>query len=60
MNPRKHGLIVPGIAQPVVAPEALTEITPDLVLISNALYEAEITSQVRGLGLDTDFAVIAG
>lgn len=60
LNPRKHGLMVPGIAQPVVAPETLTEIRPDLVLISNALYEAEITAQVRGLGLDPDFAVVAG
>ena len=51
---------MPGIAQPVVAPETLTEIRPDLVLISNALYEAEITAQVRGLGLDPDFAVVAG
>ncbi|MEO0865361.1 MAG: class I SAM-dependent methyltransferase, partial [Pseudomonadota bacterium] len=60
LNPRKHGLMVPGIAQPVVAPEALTDIRPDLVLISNALYEAEITTQVRGMGLNPDFAVVAG
>lgn len=60
LNPRKHGLMVPGLARPVVAPEQLTEIRPDLVLISNALYEAEITAQVRDMGLDPDFAVIAG
>lgn len=60
LNPRKHGLMVPGIAQPVVAPETLTDIEPDLILISNALYEAEITAQVRSLGLDPDFAVVAG
>lgn len=60
LNPRKHGLIAPGIALPVVAPEALAELRPALVLISNKLYEAEITAQVRGLGLDPDFGVIAG
>ena len=60
LNTRKHGLIVPGIALPVVAPEALVEIKPDLVLISNALYEAEITDQVKAMGLNPSFGVIAG
>lgn len=60
LNPRKHGLMVPGIARPVVAPEALAEIAPDLVLISNALYEAEITARVQDMGLTTDVAVVAG
>ena len=60
LNPRKHGLIAPGVALPVVAPEALKDIRPDLVLISNALYEAEITAQVRAMGLDAEIGVIAG
>ena len=60
LNPRKHGLIAPGVALPVVGPDDLAAIRPDLVLISNALYEAEITSQVRGMGLGADFDVIAG
>ncbi len=52
LNTRKHGLIAPGIALPVVAPEALKNLKPDLVLISNALYESEITEQVKALGLN--------
>lgn len=60
LNPRKHGLFVPGVALPVVAPETLSEIQPDLVLISNALYEAEISTQVCAMGLAPDFDVIAG
>ncbi|MGB3247377.1 MAG: methyltransferase domain-containing protein [Sulfitobacter sp.] len=60
LNPRKHGLYVPGVALPVVAPEALKDVQPDLVLISNALYEGEITTQVRAMGLDPEFAVVAG
>ncbi len=60
LNTRKHGLIAPGIALPVVAPDALTDLKPDLVLISNALYEAEITEQVRAMGLNPSFGVIAG
>ncbi len=60
LNPRKHGLTAPGIALPVIAPETLTTLAPDLVLISNALYEAEISAQVRAMGLTPDFAVLAG
>lgn len=59
LNPRKHGLYVPGVALPVIAPATLTDLRPDLVLISNALYEQEITAQVRGMGLDPEFAVVA-
>ncbi|MBY6155176.1 methyltransferase domain-containing protein [Vannielia litorea] len=60
LNPRKHGLTAPGIALPVIAPETLTTLAPDLVLISNALYEAEISAQVRAMDLTPDFAVLAG
>ncbi|WP_058278510.1 class I SAM-dependent methyltransferase [Ruegeria atlantica] len=60
LNTRKHGLVAPGVALPVIAPEALRGISPDLVLISNALYETEITEQLRNMGLNPDFAVIVG
>ncbi|WP_172300500.1 class I SAM-dependent methyltransferase [Pseudoruegeria sp. HB172150] len=60
LNPRKHGLYAPGVALPVVAPDDLKTIQPDLVLISNALYEQEISDQVRGMGLNPEFAVVAG
>lgn len=60
LNPRKHGLFAPGVALPVTAPDALPAIAPELVLISNALYEAEITEQVRAMDLTPEFAVIAG
>lgn len=60
LNPRKHGLAVPGVALPVVGPEALRDIRPDLVVISNAIYEKEIRDHVRSLGLEPDFAIIAG
>ncbi|HEX9859069.1 MAG TPA: methyltransferase domain-containing protein [Paracoccaceae bacterium] len=60
LNPRKHGLFAPGVALPVVAPETLAELRPGLILIANALYAAEITAQVRALGLTPEFAVIAG
>ncbi|WP_299822200.1 class I SAM-dependent methyltransferase [uncultured Jannaschia sp.] len=60
VNDRKHGLVAPGAAIPVVPPEALTEIQPALVIVSNGLYAAEIEAQVAGLGLAPEFAVLAG
>ena len=60
MNTRKHGLFAPGVALPVVAPEMLIEINPDLILISNALYAPEIKAQVKSMGLAPSFGIIAG
>ena len=60
LNPRKHGLWAPGIALPIVGPDALGDINPALVIVSNALYVSEITAQVREMGLNPDFDTIAG
>lgn len=60
LNTRKHGQYVAGVGLPVIAPEALVEVAPSLILIANALYETEIKGIVRDLGLTPDFAVIAG
>lgn len=60
LNPRKHGLFAPGTGLPVCPPEDLPGLRPDLILIANALYEAEIRAQVNSLCLSPDFAVIAG
>ena len=60
LNPRKHGHYVPGIALPVIAPAALRDLAPDLVLISNALYDAEVRSAVGGLKVFPRFLTIAG
>jgi len=59
LNKRKHGLMTAGVALPVTAPEDLVDIRPDLILISNGLYEEEITSQVRSMGLQPEFATIS-
>jgi len=60
LNPRKHGAFTPGAALEVVPPEALRDIRPDLVLVSNALYRDEIARTVRDMGLAPDIAVITG
>ena len=55
INPRKQGMFVAGTGQPIIGPEQLTEVKPDLVLIMNPLYKDEIANQVRSLGLNPRF-----
>jgi SAM-dependent methyltransferase len=51
LNPRKHGAFIPGTAQQVVPPEKLVEYPPDIVILLNPLYEAEIRVLLQRLGL---------
>lgn len=59
LNPKKHGLYAPGVARPVISAQDVQALAPELVLIANGTYEAEISAQVRAMGLDPEFAVIA-
>jgi hypothetical protein len=51
INPTKQGKFVPGSGQKIVAPEELTKYCPEVIIISNALYEQEIRQQAEALGL---------
>jgi hypothetical protein len=51
INPRKHGSFVTGTGQPVIAPEQLKEIQPDIVLAPNPLYLREIRQRLQALEL---------
>ena len=57
INPERQGKFVPGYGQRVVAPEFLHSYRPDVILITNPTYEAEIKQQVAALGLDCQFMV---
>jgi hypothetical protein len=52
INPAKQGSYLPGSGTPVVAPQALTEIDPDLILVMNPIYLEEIEADVVALGID--------
>ena len=54
INPYKQGMFLPGTGHEVLAPEALIEIKPDLVVVMNEIYRAEITEQLRVMGLDPE------
>ncbi|MCP4307701.1 MAG: methyltransferase, partial [bacterium] len=60
INPRKQGLIAPGVGLAVAAPDDLSQIDPDLVLISNRQYETEIRATIHALGINPSFGLIAG
>lgn len=44
-NPHKHGLLMPGVHIPVLAPEALLERQPDFLLLLAWNFKAEIAAQ---------------
>jgi hypothetical protein len=54
VNPRKHGLYVPGTGQQIVQPEALEFYRPDTVIVMNPLYSAEIQRTARSMNIAAD------
>jgi len=58
VNPNKWDLYIPGTGQRVVSPKFLTEFRPDVLLIVNSNYRAEISGQVEALGLAPDLLCI--
>jgi len=51
INPYKHDKYMAGTGQKVVGPEALLDHRPDVVLLMNPIYHAEIESTLAGLGV---------
>ncbi len=57
INPRRQGKFVPGSGQRIVAPGFLTCYRPDVVIITNALYEKEMKEQAAQFGVFPEFVV---
>jgi hypothetical protein len=51
MNPRKQGMFVAGTGQMIVAPEALSDDSPDVVIVLNSAYSSEIAARLKAMGL---------
>ena len=51
INQAKHGSHLPGSGTPVLPPQRLTDIDPDLVIVMNPIYRDEITRDLRNMGL---------
>ncbi len=55
INPRRQGKYIPGSAQKIVAPEYLRQLQPEVIIITNPLYEKEIREQVAAMDLHCQF-----
>lgn len=55
INPQRQGMFLPRTGFKVEPPDRLVEYRPDIVLITNPTYAAEIRAQTRALGLDPEF-----
>ncbi|MGA9115309.1 MAG: class I SAM-dependent methyltransferase [Bacteroidota bacterium] len=57
INPRKHGLFVPGTGQEVIPPGRLAAQKPDAVIVMNPLYAGEIKALLKEMGLGPEVLV---
>jgi len=58
INPDRQEKYIPGSAQKVVAPEFIAEYRPDVIIITNPIYEQEIKKQVCELGVSCEFMIV--
>ncbi len=57
INPRKHGMFVAGTGARIVPPEFLREYRPDVVVVLNPSYQAEIRARLDELGISAELRV---
>lgn len=60
INPRKHGTFLPKTGQQVVSPEFLREYQPDVVVVMNPVYCAEIQESLQRLNVAAQLLPIDG
>lgn len=58
VNPHKQGKFLPGTGHEVVAPEALSQLLPDLVIAMNGIYRAEIQAELDRLAISTELIAV--
>lgn len=51
INPQKQGMYLAGTGQQIVAPTALSDHRPDLVMVMNPIYAEEIRATLGAMGL---------
>lgn len=50
VNPGKQGCFVPGTGHEILAPDAVAELRPELVIVANGLYRDEVAGTLARLG----------
>ncbi len=58
INPIKHGTFMAGTGQEIVAPAFLQSYRPDVVIIMNPVYRAEVTADLTALGLNPEIRTL--
>jgi SAM-dependent methyltransferase len=59
INPRKAGRFLPGTAQKIIPPEYLYDYRPDVVVVMNREYAAEIQSMLESMELYCDVITVS-
>ena len=57
LNPHKQGRFVPGTGHQVLAPAALVDHPPDVVIVLNPQYRDEIAADLAALDIHADLLV---
>jgi len=57
ISPRKHGKYMGGTGQQIVAPKDLEQLKPDVIILTNPIYETEIKDFAKSIGLESEFLV---
>lgn len=58
INPYRQGFYMAGTGQRIVAPEELRDLRPDVVLVMNEVYVAEIVRTLGALGIAPEVAAL--
>jgi hypothetical protein len=58
INPRKQGSFLPGTGQQIVAPAALLDERPDVVIVMNPVYVPEIRAALDSMGLKPELMAL--
>ncbi|MFQ5418512.1 MAG: class I SAM-dependent methyltransferase [Myxococcota bacterium] len=58
INPGKQGSFIAGGGQPIIAPERLARMDPDVVVVMNPIYKDEIAQQLRDLGVSPEMLAV--
>jgi len=54
INPYRRGYFMAGTGQPILSPQELPGLKPDVVIVMNRVYVPEIRATLGGLGLDPE------
>ena len=58
INPNKHHRFLAGSGHEVLPPSALRGRRPDLVVVLNAMYEAEVAAELAAMGVEAEMATL--